>query len=163
MGNSNSLIDITFDRTQPTIYYTGDIVSGQVHFTVPERTGEIDDIYLTVTGTVGYTTVRTRRVQNGQTERVTERNDIRIFGEKIMLGQVMSTQREQASAGIKDMTTLQPGQYTYPFSVRLPDVLPPTIHPTDYPFVRYELQVEILFKKNVKKNFLYFLFFIYFK
>ncbi|CAF1502246.1 unnamed protein product, partial [Rotaria sordida] len=44
---------------------------------------------------------------------------------------------------INDRTTFEPGQYTHPFSIRLPDNLPPTIHPLDYPFVRYELQLLI--------------------
>lgn len=148
MGNNNSMINIIFDRTQPTIYYTGDIISGQVQFTVPERTNKIDDIYLTVTGDVGFTTMRTTRMPNGQIERITDRNDIRIFGEKVLLGQAMSIQSERANSRINETTTLEPGHYTYPFSVRLPDILPPTIHPQDYPFVRYELQVEIILKRN---------------
>ena len=48
-----------------------------------------------------------------------------------------------------DMTTLEPGQYKYPFSIRLPEVLPPTLHPEDYPFVRYELQVDLIIKKRI--------------
>jgi len=143
MGNSNSIVNITFDRIQPTIYYAGEIISGQVQFTIPERTSKIDDIYLTITGDVGYTTIRTARIQNGQTERVTDRHDIRIFGEKVLLGQVISNQRSNGT--INEIKILEPGQYAYPFSVRLPDILPPTIHPKDYPFVRYELQVEIIF------------------
>jgi len=146
MGNSNSIVNITFDRIQPTIYYAGEIISGQVQFTIPERTSKIDDIYLTITGDVGYTTIRTARIQNGQTERVTDRHDIRIFGEKVLLGQVISNQRSNGT--INEMKILEPGHYAYPFSVRLPDILPPTIHPKDYPFVRYELQVEIIFKKK---------------
>jgi hypothetical protein len=146
MGNNNSMFNITFDRTQPTIYYAGEIISGQVQFTVQERTGKIDDIYLTITGDVGYTTIRTTRIQNGQTDRVTDHHDIRIFGEKVLFGQAISTQ--QSNGRINDVKILEPGQYAYPFSVRLPDILPPTIHPKDYPFVRYELQVEIIFKKK---------------
>jgi len=156
MGNNNTTINITFDRTQPTIYYAGDIISGQVHFTVPERTNKIDDIYLTVTGDIGFTTMRTARIQNGQIERITDQHDIRIFGEKVLLSQAMSDRR--ASGRIKDMTMLEAGQYKYPFSIRLPDILPPTIHPKEYPFVRYELQVKIILKKK------FFLFsFFYFK
>jgi hypothetical protein len=156
MGNNNSTLCITFDQTQPTIYYTGDIISGQVQFTVQERTNKIDDMYLTITGDVGYTTMRTARMQNGQTSRIIDRHDIRIFREKVVLGQVRCTQQGQAGDGINNMTNFGPGQYTYPFSIRLPDVLPPTIHPQDYPFVRYELQVE-----NIQRQ--TFLFYFYFK
>jgi hypothetical protein len=144
MGNNSSLFNITFDRTQPTIYYCGDTISGRVQFTVSERTNSIDDMYLTVTGDIGYTTMRRRRIQNGQTELITDRHDIRIFGEKISLNLAKSVQQERTSNGINEITILEPGQYTYPFSVRLPDNLPPTLHPKDYPFVRYELQVEII-------------------
>lgn len=143
MGNNNSVIDITFDRTQPAIYYTGETLSGQAHFTILERTKAINDIYLTITGDVGFVTIRTARMQNGQTDRVTDRHDIRIFGEKILFNQTMSTRRSHST--MNDATTLAPGRYTYPFSVRLPDILPPTIHPQDYPYVRYELQVKMFF------------------
>ncbi len=132
------MLCVTFDQAQPTIYYTGDIISGKVQFTIQEGTNKLEELYLTITGDVGYTTMRTARMQNGQMDRITDRHDIRIYGEKILLGQ--TTQQN----GINNMTNIGPGQYTYPFSIRLPDVLPPTIHPQDYPFVRYELQVDII-------------------
>ncbi|CAF0788266.1 unnamed protein product [Rotaria sordida] len=143
MGNNNSTISIVLDRPQPTIYYSGDIVSGQAKFTISERTDKIDDIYLIIAGDVGYTTIRTTRMQNGQTKRITNHHDVRFFGEKVVIGQIISTQQEHASGRINDRTTFEPGQYTHPFSIRLPDNLPPTIHPLDYPFVRYELQLLI--------------------
>ncbi|CAF0780281.1 unnamed protein product [Rotaria sp. Silwood1] len=143
MGNNNSTINITFDRPQPTIYYGGDIISGQIKFTVTERTDKIHDIYLTITGDVGYTTTRTTRMQNGQTERIVDHHDIRILGEKLVIRQAISTQQEQVDGRINEQTTFEPGQYMHPFSIRLPDTLPPTLHPIDYPFVRYELQLLI--------------------
>jgi hypothetical protein len=144
MGNSNTLINITFDRTQPTIYYAGETISGQVHFTVPERTTAVDYIFLTVTGIVGYTTTRTARIQNGFTQRITDHHDIKIFGEKVLLGHAFSSQQQGTNSRTNDTKILEQGQYAYPFSVRLPDILPPTLHPKDYPFVRYELQVKII-------------------
>jgi hypothetical protein len=159
MGNNNSLIMVMFDRTQPTIYFAGDTISGQVEFTITERTTKIDEICLTVTGDVGYTTMRTARIQNGQTERITDCHEIRIFGQKVILGRPVSRQQHngQASVGFNDMETaiLEPGQYKYPFAIRLPDVLPPTIHPEDYPFVRYQLQVDMKRKKNIFYFFFY--------
>jgi sporulation-control protein spo0M len=138
MGSNNSVINITFDRTQSTIYYAGGVISGHVQITGSERLDTIDDIYLTVTGDIGYTTTRTTRMQNGQTDRKTDRHDIRIYGERVLVDEIV---------------TLEPGRYMCPFSIRLPNVLPPTIHPIDYPFVRYELQVKI-----IHKNFFYDLF-----
>lgn len=150
MGNNNSSIDVVFDRTQPTIYYAGDVVSGQVHFTIPQGTNDIDDIYLTLTGDVGYTTTRTVRIQNGLTDRVTDRHDITIFREKLLLSRAALNEQRRSIRRTNDAPTLAAGEYTYPFSFRLPNVLPPTIHPKDYPFVRYQLQVK--YKKKEKKT-----------
>lgn len=144
MGNSNTMINITLDRTQPAIYHAGDTISGRVHCTIAERTTTVEYIFLTITGDVGYTTTHTSRMQNGVTKQTTDRHDIRILGEKIILGHAFSTEQQTRSDNSSDTTILEPGRYTYPFTVRLPDILPPTIHPKDYPFVRYELQVDIL-------------------
>jgi hypothetical protein len=155
MGNKNTNISVTFDRTHPTIYYAGETISGQVHLTVPERTTAVDYIFLTVTGVVGFTTMRTARIQNGQTERITDRHDIKIFGEKVLLGHTFSSPQQRANGKMNDTTILEQGQYAYPFAVRLPDILPPTIHPKDYPFVRYELRVKITLKKKGKYEFFF--------
>jgi len=149
MGNSNSSINITLDRAQPTIYYTGDIISGQVQFTVPERTGKIDDFDLVITGDIGYTTIHTARMQNGQANRTATRHDICIFRQKAALGQIMFTQEKQAGSAMNNMANIEGGQYTWPFSVRLPDILPPTLHPKDYPYVRYKVEVDIIKRKNI--------------
>ena len=149
MGNSNTTADVTFDRAQPAIYYAGDVVSGRVNFTVPERTTAVDYIFLTLTGDVGFTTMRIARTPNGQIDRITDRHDIRIFGEKVILGYSSSSPQPIRNGRINDTTVLPQGQYSYPFAIRLPDILPPTIHPTDYPFVRYELQVDVIRKRII--------------
>ena len=141
MGNTNSLINVTLDQPQPAIYLAGDILSGQVHFNIPERTKKSDEIYLSLTGDIGYTTTRTVRMQNGQIEKKTDCHNVRILGQKFLLGHPMNNDQTHQDINHKDLTTLEPGQYKYPFSIRLPDDLPPTLHPEDYPFVRYQLQV----------------------
>ncbi|CAF3425359.1 unnamed protein product [Rotaria socialis] len=143
MGNSNSMINVTFDRPQPTVYHGGDIVSGRINMTIPGNADKIREIHLIVTGDVGYTTTRTTRMQNGQTERITDHHNIRIFEQKVTIGQGMSSGHNEAGGRINNRASFEPGQYVHPFSVRLPDSLPPTVHPTDYPFVRYELQLFI--------------------
>lgn len=137
MGNGNSFINVTLDRPQPAIYFAGDILSGQVQFNLVERTRKIDEIYLSLIGDIGYTTTRTVRMQNGQMERKTDCHNVRILGQKFLLGRPMINDVHS-----NDATTLEPGQYKYPFSIRLPEDLPPTLHPEDYPFVRYQLQVS---------------------
>ncbi|CAF1010166.1 unnamed protein product [Adineta steineri] len=157
MGNNNSSINVTLDQAQPAIYIAGDVISGQVHFNITERTKKTDEIYLSLTGDIGYTTTRTVRMQNGQMERKTDCHNVRILGQKFLLGNptvVKQTHHElfhHHNNDNHDASTLEPGQYTYPFSIRLPDDLPPTLHPEDYPFVRYQLQV-LLEKKWYHSN-----------
>jgi hypothetical protein len=144
MGNANSLVNLTF---------AGDIISGQVHFNITERTKKTDDIYLLLTGDIGYTTQRTVRIQNGQVERKTDCHNVRILGQKFLLGHPINEQTNK-EINTNDITTLEPGQYKYPFSIRLPEDLPPTLHPEDYPFIRYSLQVC----KNLSKTKIFFSF-----
>lgn len=140
MGNTSSSITIEFDRAQPSIYFAGETITGQVLFLVSKRTAKIDEIFLRISGDVGYTTTRTARMQNGQTERITDCHDVRILGQRITLGVPVAL---QSSNGNKSSSAemIEPGEYKYPFSFPLPDVLPPTLHPENYPFVRYHLQV----------------------
>ena len=142
MGNGNSSINVILDQPQSTIYYTGDIISGHVHFTIPEPTERIDEVFITLTGDVGYTVTRTIRLQNGQIERKTDQFDIRILGQRFLLDRLMMTNRNNSSSCPSNTARLEPGQYKYPFSIRVPENLPPTLHPEDYPYVRYHLQVR---------------------
>lgn len=156
MGNGNSLINVTLDQVQPAIYYAGDILSGHVHFNITERTKKIDEIYLSLTGDIGYTTTRTVRIQNGQMERKTDCHNVRILGQKFLLGRPVINEHTNKELNTHDIVTLEPGHYKYPFSIRLPDDLPPTLHPEEYPYVRYQLQVLSLKRNSIKKkNFIY--------
>jgi hypothetical protein len=81
-------------------------------------------------------------------ERKTDCHDVRILGQKFLLGHPMINEHANKEINTNDITTLEPGQYKYPFAIRLPEDLPPTIHPEDYPFVRYQLQVCRNYPKN---------------
>ena len=145
MGNNGSSIAVTFDRAQPSIYFSGETITGQVRFMVTKSTAKIDEIFLRLSGDVGYTTTRTARIQNGQTERITDCHDIRILGQRIALGVPVPLRQHHSELSKREkslnMEVIEPGEYKYPFSFRLPDTLPPTLHPENYPFVRYHLQV----------------------
>jgi len=153
MGNANSLITVTLDQNQSAIYYAGDIVSGHVNFNITERTKQIDEIFLSLTGDIGYTTTRTVRIQNGQMERKTDCHNVRILGQKFLLGRPIMSEHGNREMSSMDSSTLEPGLYKYPFSIRLPEDLPPTLHPEDYPFVRYQLQVFANFFRFTKLKF----------
>ncbi|CAF0898053.1 unnamed protein product [Adineta ricciae] len=150
MGNNASSVNVVLDQAQPSIYHAGDIISGQVHFNITERTKKTDEIYLSLTGDIGYTTVRTVRMQNGQMERKTDGHNVRILGQKFLLGRPLLNQSNRDIPYL-DLNILEPGLYKYPFSIRLPEDLPPTLHPEDYPYVRYQLQV-LLEKKWYHSN-----------
>ena len=144
MGNNSASINIVLDRAQPTVYYTAEVISGEVQFTVSESIPTTDNIHLVLKGTVGYTTIHRHRMQNGQANQVTNRHDICILRQKVRFGQMISAGHQRMKSGFGDMTSFEPGQYTYPFSILLPDLLPPTLHPNEYPFVRYQLEVKYL-------------------
>ena len=56
MGNSNSsTITINLDRTN-LFYFTGETVSGTVDLNITEEKVEADEIYIQLTGEIGYTT-----------------------------------------------------------------------------------------------------------
>ncbi|UJR33755.1 hypothetical protein I4U23_021182 [Adineta vaga] len=156
MGNNNATISITLDQVQPIIYYSGDIISGKVQCTVSESIPTTDDIHLIVNGTVGYITMHKNRMQNGQTNQVVDRHDICILRQKVRLGQMIFVPHHQVKHGPTDLTTFEPGLYTYPFSILLPDLLPPTLHPKDYPFVRYQLELLVEKKWYVANTYLHY-------
>ncbi|CAF3032169.1 unnamed protein product [Rotaria sp. Silwood2] len=143
MGNVNSLINVTLDKVEPAVYLSGDIIRGNVQFNITQRTKQIDEIYLSLTGDIGYTTTRTIRIQNGQMERKTDYHNIRIFEKKILLDRPLINDQTRIDINQNDIKIFEAGIYKYPFSIRLPENLPATLHPEDYPFVRYELQVLI--------------------
>lgn len=145
MGNNRSSIQINLDRPQPATYYAGELLSGQVQLVLGERISGLRYIYLHLTGDVAFTRTRTARIMNGQTERISDSYEVRILNQKIILNSSVQRGQHQnydlPELSRHDSGSMGPGQYQYSFSIRLPDVLPPTLHPEECPFVRYKLQV----------------------
>jgi hypothetical protein len=134
MGNSNSsAITINLDRTN-LFYFTGETVSGTAGINVLEGKVEADEIYIQLTGEIGYTTTRT--VSNGrQTSTRTEYHHVPFYSAKAVFARPEVGQKE---------IVLGQGQYSWPFQILLTDYLPPTLNqPLTYPHVRYYVQVVI--------------------
>lgn len=153
MGNSQNSVNIILDRPQPAIFYTGEFVSGRVQVVLSERTEGLNSVYLTLIGDAAFTRTRVARIMNGQRENFTDRYDVRVLNKKIVLTSPirMSTNDQFSAFDVNNDAngTIGPGQYQFPFSIRLPDVLPPTLHPEECPYVRYSLEVS----KNFDKHF----------
>ncbi|CAF1232957.1 unnamed protein product [Didymodactylos carnosus] len=156
MGNSESnSVNVTFDR--PTLFYfAGEVVSGTIHFqNVTERL-KIDEIYLTTTGEIGYTTQEKRVFYrdgwdsqqpgqqhhnyqnrgNARTETYTEYHRIPFFQFRLPVMRPTNGQTE---------IILNRGQHRWPFEVQLPTYLPPSVSVPlhSYPYVKYFMQVVI--------------------
>jgi hypothetical protein len=129
MGNNKSSgISIILDRID-SFYFTGETVSGITRFNITEKHVKADEIYVELTGEIGYTTTRT--VSNGRhTSTRTEYHHISFYSAKAVFEQYRAF--------------YDPGQYSWPFEIPLADYLPPTINqPNLYPHVRYTLKVVI--------------------
>jgi hypothetical protein len=148
MGNSNSsTITINPDRSN-LFYFAGEIVSGTAVLNVTEGHVETDEIYIQMTGEIGYTTQKqVVRNSNGtittgafrnSTDRVTtetEYHHIPFYSAKAIFAQPKPGQKQ---------VVYSQGQYSWPFQIPITDHLPPTINqPESYPHVRYYLQVVI--------------------
>ena len=146
MGNSQSSVNIILDRSQPSIYYTGELVKGLVQVVLSERTEDLNCIYLTLTGDAAYTRTRETRIMNGQKENFIDRYDVRLLNKKVVLSSPIRIAQGDDFFGNEPNNgangAIGPGKYHFPFSIRLPDVLPPTLHPEDCPYVRYALEVS---------------------
>lgn len=147
MGSGFSdMITINFDRFD-SFYYTDERVTGTVLLSLAEEPLEAEQVHLTLTGEIGYTTTRTVTDGRGGSTRHTEYHNIPIYSAKIILAQ------RQVDA---ERLVLNQGQHSWPFEMRLPNYLPSTINrPQSYPHVRYYLQVVIekaWYKPNVRKT-----------
>ncbi|CAF4206586.1 unnamed protein product [Adineta steineri] len=159
MGNSNSsTLTINFDRTN-LFYFTDEVVSGTVALNITEGKIEADEIYLQMTGEIGYTTQKqVVRQKNGQkttgmssnsTGRIayeTEYHHVPFYSIKSIFA--------HPKAGQKQVVYTQ-GKHLWPFGIPLTNYLPPTINqPESYPHVRYYLQVVIdkpWYKSNTRE------------
>ncbi|CAF0795667.1 unnamed protein product [Adineta steineri] len=161
MGNNNSsTLTINLARTS-LFYFTDEVVSGTVALNITEGKVEADEIYIQMTGEIGYTTEkRVVRDKNGHiimtgtitnsTDRITyetEYHHIPFYSAKAIFA--------QPEAGQKHVVCTE-GEYLWPFEIPIDDYLPPTINqPESYPHVRYYLQVVIdkpWYKPNTKET-----------
>jgi hypothetical protein len=170
MGNS-STIGIHLDETN-LFYFAGETITGTVELNVTEGKVEADEIYIELTGEIGYTTTRTVYNNNnysttngqfGQFNNNTTNGQFGQFNNNITNGQFgqfnnnTTTQTDyhnvpfystkavfaQPKAGQKQVVYTK-GRYSWPFEIPITHHLPPTIHdPQTYPRVRYYLQVVI--------------------
>ena len=156
MGNSQNSVNIILDRPQPSIFYTGEFVSGRVQVVLSERTEGLNSVYLTLFGDAAFNRTRVGRIMNGQNETFTDRYDVRILNKGIVLKSPirMSTNDQFFGPDVNNDSNgaIGPGHYQFPFSIRLPDVLPPTLHPEECPFVRYALEVSQKFDKHFSSS-----------
>ncbi|CAF1372923.1 unnamed protein product [Rotaria sordida] len=147
MGNSNSsAIAINLDRNN-LFYFSGESVSGTVNLNIIEGKLEADEIYIILTGEIGYTTTRTVSTGRGRTSTRTEYHHVPFYSAKVTF--------VRPEPGQKEFIYGQ-GQYSWSFQIPLTEHLPPTINqPQSYPHVRYYLQVVIdkpWYKPNTRET-----------
>ncbi|CAF3596009.1 unnamed protein product [Rotaria sp. Silwood1] len=147
MGNSNSsAIAINLDRNN-LFYFSGEYVSGKVDLNIIEGKLEADEIYIALTGEIGYTTTRTVSTDRGRTSTRTEYHHVPFYSAKAIFARREPGQQELVYGQ---------GQYSWSFQIPLTDYLPPTINqPQSYPHVRYYLQVVIdkpWYKPNTRET-----------
>lgn len=108
---------------------------------------QADEIYLTLTGEIGYTTTRSVSNGRGGSTTRTEYHHVPFYLAKTIFA--------RPNPGEKELVLGQ-GQYSWPFQIPLADYLPPTLsQPQAYPHVRYYLQVVIdkpWYKPNTRET-----------
>ncbi|CAF1133618.1 unnamed protein product [Didymodactylos carnosus] len=148
MGSGSSRIAITFDRGE-TFYFANEIVSGKVQLNIiGDDRIKVDEVYLTLTGEIGYTTTKTLYTSKGGKQTRTEYHDVPFFQSKIVLAHPEPPQTE---------LIYTEGQYSWLFSIPLTAYLPPTVgQPHKYPHVCYYVQVVLnkpWYKPNTRQTF----------
>jgi hypothetical protein len=130
-----------------SFYFTGQTVSGTVGLNIMQEKVEADEIYITLTGEIGYTTQHTVSNGTGQATTYTKYHHVPFYSAKITFA--------RPEVGQSELISLQ-GQYSWPFQIPLSNHLPPTLNrPQSYPHVRYYLQVVIdkpWYKANTKET-----------
>ena len=135
MGNgTSSEININLDRSN-SLYYSGELVSGTIGLNIIEGIVKTEEIYIKLTGKIGYTTRRSVSNGRGRTTTQTEYHHVPFYSTKTVFA--------RPEVGEKELVFGQ-GQYSWRFQIPLTDYLPPTLNqPGSYPHVRYYLQVVI--------------------
>ena len=129
-----------------SFYFADQTVFGTVALNTIQEKIEADEIYITLTGEIGYTTQHT--VSNGREQTTyTKYHHVPFYSAKVTFA--------RPEVGQSELICLQ-GQYSWPFQIPLSNHLPPTFHhPQSYPHVRYYLQVVIdkpWYKTNIKET-----------
>jgi len=135
MGNSNNCtISLNVDRTK-LFYFTDEIVSGTVDLNIEQGKLKTNEIYITLTGEIGYRTTEYYSDNEGKTLERTKYHHVPFYKTKICFS--------RPEAGQKQLVYKQ-GQYSWSFQIPFTDYLPPTADLSDsYPYVRYYLEVVI--------------------
>jgi hypothetical protein len=132
-GNS-STITTDLERTN-MFYFTDEIISGTVNLNVTKGKVEADEIYIQLTGEIGYTTTRTTTDSQGRYRTQTDYHHVPFYSAKAVFAQPKPGEKQ---------VLLGEGKYSWPFQIPLTDHLPPTLNQANsYPHVRYALQVVI--------------------
>jgi len=147
MGNNNSsAITINLDRNN-LVYFTDEIISGNVNLNIIEENFKVDEIYINLIGEIGYTITKAIISGNGQSSIRTEYQHALFYSNKISLAKPQFGEKE---------LILNQREYLWLFEIPLIKYLPPTINkPQSYPHVRYYLQVVIdkpWYKSNIKQR-----------
>jgi hypothetical protein len=147
MGNdSSSGITIDVDRTN-LFYYSGETVCGTVKLNITEENLETREIYISITGEVGYGNIQSAPNGEGIHLSPSEYIQTQFYCKKVSLSGPNMTEQE---------FIYNRGQYAWPFRIPLIDHLPPTINKPDvFPRVRYYLEVVIdkpWYKSNITRK-----------
>jgi Arrestin (or S-antigen), N-terminal domain/Arrestin (or S-antigen), C-terminal domain len=147
MGNdSSSGITIDLDRNN-LLYYSGETVCGTVKLNITEQNLETGEIYISITGEVGYGTIRCALNAEGTHLSPSNYIQTQFYYKKVSLSGSDMAEQE---------FIYNRGQYAWPFRIPLIDHLPPTINKPDViPRVRYYLEVVIdkpWYKSNIRRK-----------
>ena len=138
MGSVESLpkteLQINLDRPDK-FYFTGDILSGTIDLDVSLGKLGVTELFLILTGGIGYSVGDTAVRYNNQGSHFIGQTKLLFYSTKVIIAQPQSGQNE---------IPLAPGQYSWRFEILLPVHLPPTINlPTSSPHIYYNLQVTV--------------------
>jgi hypothetical protein len=134
MGHGSSSATLIRLDQNDSFYFTGEIVSGKVGLNIMQGTVETDEIFIKLTGEIGFTITAFVAAGRGLTIE-TRCHDTPFYSLAITLARPECGQKE---------LVFEQGYYWWPFQFQVPHHLPPTTNkPLDYPHLRYYLQVMI--------------------
>jgi len=134
MGNGTSgNLSINLHRNN-SIYYTDELITGNICLNIDEGHLKGNEISVGLTGEIGFTkNERTLNVQGHSSAATIEYHHLPFYSKKRLLIEANPNEKE---------FVLSSGSYSWPFELALLTNLPPTLNdPHVYPHVRYSLQV----------------------